>query len=575
MKPTWVVYQKGGGRYKTRYIYEVTSQKGIEMLKEYDLGLSGDYSIIKSEIVKADNSIVPADKNRSSFVFNKLSEGDVIYIEFEENFTSSGRFYKDYIDNQSFESYYPFIKKIYRVFTKKENLNFEVKNGEIDFKKFKLKNYNVYQWQLENIKELDDYEDFMPAFNDVATTLHISTLNNWNEISNWYSDLVRSQMIVDETLKSAVATIFPDGFEQFSKEERIEKIYYYVTGDFTYSFVNFKQSGFVPQKPSKTIETKLGDCKDFSTLFVSLAKQVGVEAQLVLVLTSDFGKNAIVLPSTDFNHCIVKTTYNGEPQYIELTDKYLPFRSLPVNLRNAIVLDIPYMSNTLSNNIYNLDQDIKRTPSILENKATIVVSEESAQIALTTSFTGDATSYYFGMFDEQNTEVLKDQLLQDLLQRTSADITLNDFNIIKNNRLKSELSYAMNITYNKKINKIGSLKTFQVPFFSTPYTQTIINLEKRSYPIYYKSYEFLDGKRDTYTIVIPEENEFIEIPENKTINFKDHKVSIKYLLENKNKLQISMTVDPDFKDIDITSYDLFKEFVRDFLEVKEQLVVFK
>ena len=293
------------------------------------------------------------------------------------------------------------------------------------------------------------------------------------------------------------------------------------------------------------------------------------------MLTSDFGKNAIVLPSTDFNHCIVKTTYNGEPQYIELTDKYLPFRSLPVNLRNAIVLDIPYMSNTLSNNIYNLDQDIKRTPSILENKATIVVSEESAQIALTTSFTGDATSYYFGMFDEQNTEVLKDQLLQDLLQRTSADITLNDFNIIKNNRLKSELSYAMNITYNKKINKIGSLKTFQVPFFSTPYTQTIINLEKRSYPIYYKSYEFLDGKRDTYTIVIPEENEFIEIPENKTINFKDHKVSIKYLLENKNKLQISMTVDPDFKDIDITSYDLFKEFVRDFLEVKEQLVVFK
>src|ERR1044072_5778066 len=114
--------------------------------------------------------------------------------------------------------------------------------------------------------------------------------------------------------------------------------------NFNYSSVSFRQSGHIPQKPAKTITTKLGDCKDFSALYVTLAKMAGLKANLVLCLTSDNGTKAMLLPNKDFNHCIVKVMIDGKEQFLELTDKYLPYKALPTTLVEATVLEIPSMS---------------------------------------------------------------------------------------------------------------------------------------------------------------------------------------------------------------------------------------
>jgi hypothetical protein len=70
--------------------------------------------------------------------------------------------------------------------------------------------------------------------------------------------------------------------------------------NFTLRFVDFKQSGF-PQKPAKTISSKLGDCKDFSTLCNLCKKSRFVE--FGFGLTSDYGKKTLLLQSQNFNHC--------------------------------------------------------------------------------------------------------------------------------------------------------------------------------------------------------------------------------------------------------------------------------
>ena len=140
-----------------------------------------------------------------------------------------------------------------------------------------------------------------------------------------------------------------------SETERAKRIYYYIMNNFNYSFVEFKQSGYVPQKPAKTISSKLGDCKDFSTLYATLARKAGLDVNLVLILTSDYGKKSLVLPSQDFNHCIVKVNIDGKEQFLELTDKNMPFKSVPNSLLNATGLEIPYMSNVGKEyNLFNL-----------------------------------------------------------------------------------------------------------------------------------------------------------------------------------------------------------------------------
>src|SRR5690606_20488544 len=182
-------------------------------------------------------------------------------------------------------------------------------------------------------------ENYMPNDMDITRFLHISTLDSWNDISKWYSDLVRSRIEINSTVNDVFNKLFPNGYKQLSETDRAEIIYNYFRQTFTYSYVSFKQSGFVPQKPSKTIKTGLGDCKDFSTLFVTLAKMAEVESNLVLVLTSDYGKKNMILPNTEFNHCIVKANLDGKEHFIELTDKYLPFKSLPMSLREATALE--------------------------------------------------------------------------------------------------------------------------------------------------------------------------------------------------------------------------------------------
>src|SRR5690606_19924230 len=112
--------------------------------------------------------------------------------------------------------------------------------------------------------------------------------------------------------------------------------------------LDFRQSGYVPQKPSKTITTKLGDCKDLSALFVTLANHAGLNSELVLVLTNDNGRKINPLPNIGFNHCIVKVDFNGKEHFMELTDNYAPFNTMPTSLyqANALVVSFDRQKNT-------------------------------------------------------------------------------------------------------------------------------------------------------------------------------------------------------------------------------------
>src|SRR5678815_4963325 len=115
----------------------------------------------------------------------------------------------------------------------------------------------------------------------------------------------------------------------------------YIVANIRYSSVSFRQSGLVPQSVSTTISTRLGDCKDLSSVFVALANKAGIPAQLVLIDTRDNGSKDMMLPSMEFNHCIALAKIDGKDYYVELTNSYLPFGSLHYDLFNALSLVIP------------------------------------------------------------------------------------------------------------------------------------------------------------------------------------------------------------------------------------------
>ncbi len=570
------LYPEGGGKSQTRYVVEITSDSGIESLKEVNLGLSGNYHISKSEIIKPDKKIVPASKSGSNLVFNNLEIGDIIYVDYQSSYSNSGRFYKDHVDYFQFGSYHPIFKNTLKVLVPKgKRFEYKVLNGDIDYKTENIDNYVYHHWETTDQKRMSQQENYMPSLSDIAKNVHIGTIGSWDDIASWYSDLVRPQIIVNSDVEEAFRKIFPKGTSSFSEDERASRIYYYIMKNFSYSHVGFRQSGYVPQKPSKTIKSKLGDCKDFSTLYVTLAQMAGLKSHLVLVLTSDYGQNSMVLPSQDFNHCIAKVFIDGKAQYLELTDNNMPYKAIPTSLENATALDIPNKwLKAVSSGIYKLN-NITHTPTVLESNIQYVLGNKEHKLKIESVLTGSINSHYAGVFKEKNYEVVKKNITDDFQGRITEDFVLDSVHNIEYDLRSPVIKYVSDLTINEKIDEIGSMKVFSIPAVNNAYNSSIIEEDTRNFPIDYLLYENADIYKSSYNIKLKDDERFVEVPENAEYSFKKHHFQIAYELAKENELYITIMAKTSKERIAADDYKAFKSYVKRVLDAKQQLIGFK
>lgn len=570
------LYAEGGGRTQKKYIAEITSDNGIESLKEINLGLSGGYLITKSEIIKPSRKIVPASKSGSNLVFNNLEIGDVMYIDYETSFSHSGRFYKDYVDYFQFDSYHPVLKNTVKILVPTgKSFDYKVTNGQIDYKTKVFDGYVSHEWETNNNKVLAPQEDYMPSLSDVASFLHFGTIGSWNDISNWYSDLVRPQIKINSDVRDAFDVIFPQGTVNLSEDEKAQRIYYYIMENFSYSHVSFRQSGYVPQKPSKTIKSKLGDCKDFSTLYVTLAQMAGLKSHLVLILTSDYGEKSLILPSQDFNHCIAKVYIDGNPQYLELTDNNLPYKSIPNSLENATALEIPNKWVTkVKSGVYKLE-NITHDPTIIESNVEYVLGEQSHEMRIESILKGNLNTYYAGVFKEKNPEVIKTKIIESLQRRLTEDFKLDSIYGIEYDLRSPVIKFVCDLKIKEKIDEIGSMKVLSIPSVSRAYETSIISEDDRKFPIDYLLYENVDEYISNYILRIGKNESFVEVPKSVTLKFKRHSFKIGYNLTKNNELRVNIHATPSKERIQPEDYKEFKTYVKSVIDAKTQLIGYK
>jgi len=162
----------------------------------------------------------------------------------------------------------------------------------------------LYVWE-KNSQEALKYEDKMPPMDDVTNMLYISSIPDWKFVSDWYNNIASAKARSSYEIKTVVTDLF-SGKGNIDELTKVKMIYNYITSNIAYSSVPFRQSGIVPQNPSTVVNTRIGDCKDVSTLFVSMCKEAGITANLALANTRDRGQNTLLLPSIDFNHCYIR-----------------------------------------------------------------------------------------------------------------------------------------------------------------------------------------------------------------------------------------------------------------------------
>lgn len=570
------VLPEGGKKAKTTYLYEVTGENGIEELKEYEIS-GNNLNVIKSEIVKPDGSIVPGDRNYSTVVFTNLKVGDVIYIEYETTDNSYGRFYKDFTSSYYFTGGYPSQQSIYGIIHP-ESIKFayDVKNGAIASKNKKLGSRNYISWERKNTPAMPLYEEFSPMYDDLQNQVRVSSIKSWTDIANWYSDLVKKNIKLDNNAAKAYDQIFPNGAAGLAQDEIAYRIYKYIGENITYSSLDFRQSGYVPQKPAKTVSSKLGDCKDMSTLFVAMAQKAGLKANLVLVQTNNNGKDALTLPAISFNHCIVKVNVDNKDYFLEMTNNYLPYKALPSNLYKAKALVISFdKAENDKVELINIPFD-NALKNNIASKSVVDIDDASKKFTNTITFTGSGKNYYNELFSNATTEdVRKKEIQENIHTIMNKVVVLESAKLLENERFKDVIRFETKYSVSEKLQSVGSLKIFTVPFTERSYTRDVIGKDTRNYDIDYSTYEQANAYKSEVTLNIPAGKKFMEVPQNKELTYKGHIYKLSYEQVTPNSLKVTREVSTPWDNIKAADYPAFKKYVEEVIAAEEEIIGFK
>ncbi|MFB9844105.1 DUF3857 domain-containing protein [Mucilaginibacter ginsenosidivorans] len=503
-----IVYENGGSEDKNFLVAKILTQKGIESWKQYDIDTDNgqDLTVETAEVIKANGNKIPAERNDGSLVFTNLEVGDVVNIRYKTENYFKGRLASHFWDTFYFTMGYPCVNSKYSLLiSKNKKFSYKFSRQVIEPQKTSADEFDMYVWKDSKSKSLE-YEDKMPALDDVANILYLTSIPDWKFVSDWYNDLASAKARKNYEVTEVVRDMF-DGKANLTDMQKVEKIYDYITNNISYSSVSFRQSGWIPQNPADVINTRIGDCKDVSTLFVTMCKEAGIKAQLVLVKTRDNGLNKMVVPAIDFNHCIAKVELNARDYYIELTSQYLPFRCIYTTELNSALLDIgdDNTTNTIKylNPATRKQNNIHRSVSIILKDRDFLINENTYKTA---SLAGGIREAYNELSSKDQVKKIKEAIAVEYPDNEITGLSFSNMAKNSGDTVYMKLDYQL-----KNITKvIAGMSVFSLPWSDkfTPSDIQII-LPRATGLDLSQMYE-MDNETETITVTVPAGKKIIE-----------------------------------------------------------------
>jgi hypothetical protein len=325
--------------------------------------------------VKKYGQKIEAERNYNQCVFASLEVGDVIFIQYRKEIFTGGKLSNEIMNEKIFSSFSPSRREYYKVIVPKTlKPNIIPFNLDTSYVTYEIDDFICHEYTFSKMPKVK-HEPHMPHLSEIGKGVNVSTIENWSTISDWYHDIALPVAKFDYNLSDTYQEIFEKD-KDYTDYEKAKAIYEYICNNINYSHVSFRQSNFTPQRPMVTLSTHLGDCKDVSTLYFTLAREAGLKTNLVLVSTRrGNGENSLKVPSIDFNHCIIRIDLDISVLFQDLTNSYLPFGSIPSSLRNSQALIIP------SNESEDFGKELTRIPNTpiikntLKRHSTVTVKE--------------------------------------------------------------------------------------------------------------------------------------------------------------------------------------------------------
>jgi lipoprotein NlpI/transglutaminase-like putative cysteine protease len=170
-------------------------------------------------------------------------------------------------------------------------------------------------WQEKSLSAFE-WETYAPVGFTQDRWLQFSEFDSWAQVSDWAANLFRAGSQADAEIKKVA-----DGIRTLpTPEEKTVAALVYAQEQIRYFSVSLGESSHRPAQPNVVLQRRYGDCKDKSFFLVALLRELGVDAQAVLV--SLYGRRGLdkLLPTpVAFDHVIVRARVNGRDFYIDPT----------------------------------------------------------------------------------------------------------------------------------------------------------------------------------------------------------------------------------------------------------------
>ncbi len=207
----------------------------------------------------------------------------------------------------------------------------------------------LYVWRNGEVPELK-VEERMPHINNIAMRLRYSSIESWQDVYKWYKDLAKGRYVSDEHIQYTVEKLIEN---LKTDKDIIRAIYHFVSKQIRYVGIELGQSAYQPSAATEVLQKQYGDCKDKTTLLISMLDLVGIKAYPVMVSTAPYERIDTTWPSLNqFNHMIAAIPID-EQEYIWMdptsnTCSYgdLPYRNqgrvgFLIGDRDGAFVDIP------------------------------------------------------------------------------------------------------------------------------------------------------------------------------------------------------------------------------------------
>ncbi len=183
----------------------------------------------------------------------------------------------------------------------------------------------VYTWATQDVQKIET-EPFAASPNTLYVSVDIAAPITWSTVAHWYADLSTGRYQLSPALKTQLS-------ERVSKatslDDSLRAVYRWVAQDFRYVSLSLGIGGYLPRLPAQVVETRYGDCKDKATLFIAMARGMGIPAFPVLLSSS--GSADSTMPTVQqFDHMIAAVDRPKSGRlYLDLTSELTPYGELP------------------------------------------------------------------------------------------------------------------------------------------------------------------------------------------------------------------------------------------------------